>query len=147
MSQCMVQRCMQQATWPVKLKEPGEVSATFIHAEVCKPHWDLLMSKSLEWVLEITKGLLNPKWHQQTLIVGEDLKALDEFIVQEPPKVKERPDVYSRIFSNNADDGLHLALEVRQRGSEDSKTMAIVIPPSMVDGLIQLLRDSQAPPG
>ena len=138
-----MQRCMQEATWPVKLKEPGEVSATFIATEVCKPHRDLLMSKSVEWVLEITKDLLNPKWHQQTLIVGEDLKVLDEFVVQEPPMVKERPEVYSRIFSNNADDGLHIALQVRQRGSEDSRSMALVIPPSMVDGLIELLQSSR----
>jgi hypothetical protein len=143
MSPCEVQRCRREATWPVKLKEAGEVSATYIRTEVCKPHRDLLASKSIEWVLEITKDPLNPRWHQQTLILGENLKVLDEFIVQEPPTAKERPEVYSRIFSSNDDDGLHVALEVRQRGSQDSKSMAVVIPPSMVDGLIQLLRDSQ----
>ena len=74
MSPCAVQRCIREATWPVRLKEPGEVSATFIATEVCKPHWDLLMSKSVEWVLEITKDPLNPRWHQQTLMLGEDLR-------------------------------------------------------------------------
>ena len=144
MSPCAVQRCMQEATWPVKLKEPGEVSATFIATEVCKPHRDLLMNKSVQWVLEISKDPLNPRWHQETLILGEDLQVLDgTYIREEPPAVKERPDVYSRIFSDNADDGLHVTLPVRRRGSPDSETMTVVIPPSMVEGLIQLLRASQ----
>jgi hypothetical protein len=146
MSPCAVQRCMQEATWPVKLKEAGEASATYIWTEVCKPHRDLLASKSIEWILEITKDPLNPRWHQQTLMDGEDLQVLDEFILQEPPSVKKRPDVYSRIFSNNTDDRLHLASNVRRRGDEATETMTVVIPPSMVDELIQLLRDSQKPP-
>jgi hypothetical protein len=137
---------MQEATWPVRLKEPGEVSATFIATEVCKPHWDLLMSKTVEWVYEITRDPLNPRWAQYTLVLGEDLKLMDEYILQEPPTLKERPEVHSRIFSDNADDGVHIALEVRRRGSEESETMAVVVPSSMVDGLIQLLRDSQQPP-
>ena len=141
MSPCAVQRCLEEATWPVKLKEPGEVSATFIAVEVCKPHRDLLASKSVEWILETTKDPLEPKWWQQTLLVGEELRLLDEFILQEPPAVKARPDVHSRIFSDDAHDGLHVELEVRRRGSENSETMTIVIPPSMVDGFIQLLRD------
>jgi hypothetical protein len=146
MSPCAVQRCMQEATWPVKLKDSGEGSATFISAEVCKPHRDLFASNSVEWILEITKDPLNPRWHQETLLVGEELKSLDEFILEEAPALKERPDVYSRIFSDEAHDGLHVALQVRRRGSEDPETMTVVIPPSMVEGLIQLLRDSQQPP-
>jgi hypothetical protein len=67
----------------VRLKEPGEVSATFIATEVCKPHWDLLSSKSVEWILEITKDPLNPRWHQQTLLVSEELQSLDEFILRQ----------------------------------------------------------------
>lgn len=50
----------------MKLKEAGEVSATYIWTEVCKPHPDVLSSKSVEWILEITKDPLNPQWHQQT---------------------------------------------------------------------------------
>jgi hypothetical protein len=145
MTPCAVQRCLREATWPVKLKEAGEVSATYIWTEVCKPHPDLLSSKSVEWILEITKDPLNPRWHQQTLLVSEELQLLDEFILQEPPAVKERPDVYSRIFSDDAHDGLHVALEVRRRGSDDTETMTVVITPSMIEGLIQLLRDSQPP--
>jgi hypothetical protein len=149
-----VQRCPREGTWPVKLKDAGDEvaagrkSGTFISAQVCKPHWDLLMGKTgeyVEWILEIGKDLLNPKWHQETLLLGEELGPLDEFILQQAPVVKERPDLYSRIFSDVAHDGLHVTLEVRRRGSEETETMTVVIPPSMVEGFAQLLRDSQSP--
>ena len=74
---CAVQRCPREGTWPVRLKEAGEEiaagrkSATFIAVPACKEHRDLLMSKSVEWILEIGKDPLNPKWHQQTLLLGE----------------------------------------------------------------------------
>lgn len=61
----------------MKLKEAGEVSATLIAVHVCKPHRDLLAAKSVEWILEIGKDPLNPKWHQQTLMLGEDLGPLN----------------------------------------------------------------------
>jgi hypothetical protein len=144
---CAVQRCPREGTWPVKLKEAGEeiaagrVSGTFIAVPACKEHRDLLMSKSVEWILEIGKDPLNPKWHQQTLLLGEDLRPLDEFILQEAPVVKERPDLYSRTFSDVAHDGLHVTLELRLRGSEETKTTTVVIPPSMIAGFAQLLRE------
>lgn len=67
----------------------------------------------------------------------------DELIMHEPPAVQERPDVYSRIFSDNADDGLHVTFTGRRRGSTESETTTVVIPPSMIEDLIRLLRDSQ----
>src|SRR3979490_2436248 len=124
---CAVQRCSREATWPVRLKEPGEVSATYIWTEVCKPHWDLLSSKSVEWVLEITKDPLNERWHQQTLLVGEELGPLDEFTLQAAPAVKARPEVSSRIYSDEAHDGLHIPFEVRRRGSQEAETMTVVV--------------------
>ena len=98
MSPCAVQRCMREAVWPVKLKEPGEVSATFIAVEVCDEHREPLRSKSLEWVLEIGQDPINPRWWQQTLIVGDDLRALDEYVVKGTPVLKNRPDLYSRTL-------------------------------------------------
>lgn len=103
------------------------------------------MAKSAEWVLEIGKDPLNPKWHQQTLMLGEDLGPLDEFILIEEPVVKQRPDLHSRIFSDVVHDGLHVTLEVRRRGSQETETMTVVVPPSMIEGFAQLLRDSQSP--
>lgn len=132
---------MGEATNPVKLKEPGEVASTYIWTEVCHPHWEQLFNKSVEWVLEIGKNPMNPKWHQQTLIVGPDLQALDERVIQSPPTLKDRPDLYSRIFSNNDEDGPHIQLSVRQRGGEDTETLTVVVPRSEVDGLIRLLTD------
>lgn len=147
---CAVQRCPREGTLPVKLKEAGEEtsngrrSGTFIAVPACKEHRALLMGKSVEWILEIGKDPLNPKWHQQTLMLGEDLGPLDEFILTEEPTIKERPDLYSRIFSNVAHDGLHVNLELRRRGSEETETMTIVIPSSMIEVLIGLLSDSQS---
>lgn len=143
---CAVQRCPNEATWPIKLKEPGEVSATFIATDVCKHHRDLLSSKSVEWVLEISKDPLNERWHQQTLIVGEDLRPLDEFIV-ENARIKPRPDVYSRIFSDNDHDGPHIDLELRRRGSQEIKSITVAIPRSRVAELIQLLGGATSEPG
>lgn len=144
---CAVQRCPREGTWPVRLKEAGEEiaagrkSATFIAVPACKEHRDLLMTKSVEWILEIGKDPLNPKWHQQTLLLGEDLGPLDEFILTEEPAIKERPDLYSRTYSDVAHDGLHVTLGVRRRGSEETETTTVVIPPSIIAGFAQLLRD------
>ncbi|BBY15769.1 hypothetical protein [Mycolicibacterium litorale] len=126
------------------MKEAGEVSATFIATDVCKPHWDLLSSKSVEWILEITKDPLNERWHQQTLIVGEDLKPLDEFIVEEATR-KERPDVYSRIFSDNDHDGPHIDLKLRRRGCDEVESVTIVVPKSLIAELIELLGGTTPP--
>lgn len=101
------------------------------------------MGKSVEWILEIGKDPLNPKWHQQTLMLEEDLGPLDEFIVTREPTLKDRPDLYSRVFSDVAHDGLHVRLDLRRRGSKETDVMTIVIPPAMIAGFVELLRDSQ----
>ncbi|KRD04948.1 hypothetical protein ASE48_20115 [Mycobacterium sp. Root265] len=84
---------------------------------------------------------MNPEWHQQTLIAGTDLAALDEHVIVERPILKERPDLYSRIFSNNDEDGPHLQLLLRQRGGQTTQSLTVVVRRSDVDGLIQLLTD------
>lgn len=137
---CRVQRCTREGGYPVKLKEPGEVSATFVATETCKEHRDAIYNKTVEWVLEIGKDPMNPRWHQETLILGEDLQALDEHVLQGAPTLKERPDLYSRIFSDNGSDGIHLNLSLRRRGSSDSETVTVVVPATLIGGLIELLQ-------
>ncbi|WP_319448965.1 MULTISPECIES: hypothetical protein [unclassified Mycobacterium] len=130
----------------MKLKEPGEVSATFIATEACKEHRDAIYNKTVEWVLEIGKDPMNPRWHQETLILGEDLQALDEHVLQDAPTLRERPDLYSRIFSDDDTNGIHLDLPLRLRGSSDVETVTVVIPDALVGGLIELLQSRSSSP-
>ena len=143
---CRVQRCTREGGYPVKLKEPGEVSATFIATETCKEHRDAIYNKTVEWVLEIGKDPMNPRWHQETLILGEDLQALDEHVLQDAPTLKERRDLYSRIFSDDDTDGIHLNLPLRRRGSSDVETVTVVVPDALVGALIELLQSKPSSP-
>jgi hypothetical protein len=105
----------------------------------------MLSSKSVEWVLEISQDPMNKKWHQQVLIVGDDLKPFDEFVV-ERLSLKERPGMYSRIYSDNDHDCPHIDLELRRRGAEETETMTVAVPMSLVPELIELLNTAAAKP-
>ncbi|PVB47834.1 hypothetical protein D2E42_23990 [Mycobacteroides abscessus] len=89
---------------------------------------------------------MNPRWHQETLILGEDLQALDEHVLQDAPTLKERRDLYSRIFSDDDSNGIHLDLPLRRRGGSDVETVTVVVPDAFVSGLIELLRSKPSSP-
>ena len=138
--QCAVQRCINEGTEQFTVKPKREWADTAITVAVCEDHAAQLGDLETEWLYERSEDPVT-KRVEPSLILGEDLQGLDEYILAAEPGEVISYGPNARVFSHPGHhDGHHIPIVLRRRGSREYQEMTLVIPYDKLPALLDLLK-------
>jgi hypothetical protein len=105
MTQCAVQRCPNQATKPHTLRRDAMGIPTEV--AVCQHHADELTDPYAEWMYDYSKDPVTNQFNASVL-TGESLQGLDEYIVTAAPDTVRLYTPAARIYSHQDHNGVHV---------------------------------------
>ncbi|MGY1865273.1 hypothetical protein [Nocardia gipuzkoensis] len=133
MTQCQVQRCPNVATADHTLRGGTD------EVRVCDAHDVELAAPDTEWILDRSEDVVT---HQTrpALLVGDSLRGLNEYVVQDVSELRRPYDSMSRVFSDPLNNGGHITFEVRRRGEADSAPITLVLNKALAADLVAAMK-------
>jgi hypothetical protein len=134
-----VQKCTNEGTEQFTVKEKKEWTDIPVYAAVCPDHLEQLGKLETEWLYELSKDPVSGQM-EPSLIVGDGLQGLNEYILTAAPDTVTYYTTTARVFSHpEHHNGHHVPLHVRRRGG-DYQEITLVIPFDKLPGLVDLLK-------